>query len=150
MSILKIITYPNKILRKKSKIVTLFNKELKKNISDMFDTMYYNNGIGLAAIQVNINKSIIIIDVFKKKFSKLIFINPKIIKKKKVIISKESCLSIKNFSSYIKRHKKIIIEAYNIYGKKIKFKCKNILSICIQHEIDHTKGILFIDHINKY
>ncbi len=147
MSILKIITYPNKILRKKSKKVTIFDNELKKNISDMFDTMYNSNGIGLAAIQVNINKSIIIIDILKKKSSKLILINPKIIKKKNNIFSKESCLSIKNFSSYIKRYKKITIKAYNINGKKIKFKCKNILSICIQHEIDHTKGILFIDHI---
>ncbi len=146
MSILKILFYPNKILREKSKIVKKYDNILKKNILNMFDTMYKNNGIGLSAIQVNINKSIIIIDILKEKNSKLIFINPKIINKKGYIKSKESCLSIPNKNIIIKRYKYINIKANNILGKKIIFKCKNLLSICIQHEIDHINGKLIIDY----
>ncbi len=147
MSIFKILTYPNKILRKKSKKIKLYNKKLKKNIKNMFNTMYKYNGIGLSAIQVNIKKSIIIIDILKKKNSKLILINPKIIIKKKKIISKEGCLSIPNKYIKIKRYKYLYIKAYTLKGKKIFFHTKNLLSICIQHEIDHINGKLIIDYI---
>ncbi len=144
MSISKIIIYPNKKLRKKSEKIKIFDYKLKNIIKNMFDTMYHFNGIGLAAIQININKSIIIVD-FKKK--KKILINPKIIKKSGSIITQEGCLSIPNFFYYIKRHNKIYVKAKNIKGKIIKFKSKGLLSVCIQHEIDHTKGKLFIDYI---
>ncbi len=148
MSILKILKYPNEILRKKSKSIKIYNNsELKKNIKNMFDTMYHNNGIGLSGIQVNIKKKIIVIDILKKKNSKLIFINPKIIKKKKIIKIQEGCLSIPNKYIYTKRYKYIYIEFYNIKGKKITIFLKNLLSICIQHEIDHTKGKLIIDYL---
>ncbi len=145
-NIIKIVTYPNKKLRKKSKKVKIFDNKLKKIISNMFKTMYHFNGIGLAAIQININKSIITIDTKKKK-SKLILINPKIIKYKGYIETQEGCLSIPNFFYNIKRYNYIYIKAKNIEGKKIKIKTKGLLSVCIQHEIDHTKGKLFIDYI---
>lgn len=147
MSILNILIYPNKKLRKKSKKIKKYNDKLKKQVLNMFDTMYKFNGIGLAAIQVNINKSIIIIDLFKKKKSKLILINPKIIYKKDFIKSKESCLSIPNKKISLIRYKYINIKANNIYGKIINLSCKNLLSICIQHEIDHINGKLIIDYI---
>ncbi len=148
MSNIKILTYPNKKLRKKSKKVTKFNIKLKKIISNMFKVMYHYNGIGLAAIQININKSIIIIDIKKKKNSKLILINPKILKHRGYIETTEGCLSIPNFSYKIKRFNYLHIKAKNIKGKKIKLKTKGLLSVCIQHEIDHIKGKLFIDYIN--
>ncbi len=141
-----IIKYPNKILRKKSKKIKHYNQNLKKTINKMFSIMYKNNGIGLSGIQVNIKRSIIIIDIKKKKNSKLILINPKIIKKKKYIYSKEGCLSIPNKFIKIKRYKYLYTKAYNIYGKKIIFFSKNLLSICIQHEIDHIHGKLIIDY----
>ncbi len=145
MSISKIITYPNKKLRQKSKKVIKFNNKLKIIVTNMFNTMYYFKGIGLAAIQININKSIIIIDLKKKK--KIVLINPKIIKKSGSIVTQEGCLSIPNFFYSIKRYNKIHVKAKNINGKKIKLKSKGLLSICIQHEIDHTKGKLFVDYI---
>ncbi len=142
-----IIKYPNKILRKKSKKIKHFNKKLKKITKKMFNIMYKNNGIGLSAIQINIKQSIIVIDINKKKKNnKIILINPKIIKKKKYITSKEGCLSIPNKIIKIKRYKYLYIKTYNIYGKKIFLFSKNLLSICIQHEIDHINGKLIIDY----
>ncbi len=145
----KILIYPNKILRKKSKKINKFNNKLKKIINNMFIIMYKYNGIGLSGIQINIKKSIFIIDILKKKNSKLIFINPKIIKKKKIIKSIEGCLSIPNKYIKIKRYKYLIIKSYNIKGKKNIFYTKNLLSICIQHEIDHINGKLIIDYKNE-
>ncbi len=144
MSILKLIFHPNKILRKKTNKVKIFNYKLKKNINDMFDTMYYYNGIGLASNQVNINKSIIVINLNKKK--KTILINPKIIKKKFKIKTNETCLSLPNKIFITKRYNEIHIKTYNLYGKKLKLKFKNLMSICIQHEIDHLNGKLIIDN----
>ncbi len=139
MSILKIITYPNKILNKKTQKIKKFNKKLIKYIKNMFDTMNYYNGIGLASNQVNINKSLIVINLNKNK---LILINPKIIKKKKIIETRESCLSIPNKIYTKKRYNLIKIITNNIQGKKFKLQFKGLISICIQHEIDHLKGKL--------
>ncbi len=147
MSILKILIYPNKKLRQKTKKVIKFNNNLKNIVSNMFETMYFYKGIGLAAIQVNINKSIIVINITKKKNKGLLLINPQIIKKKGTIITKEGCLSIPNFFYYIKRFNYLYLIAKNINGKKITLKTKGLLSVCIQHEIDHIKGKLFIDYI---
>ncbi len=147
MSILKILIYPNKKLRKKTKPITIFDKNLEKKISNMFETLYYYNGIGLAATQVNITKSIIVIDINKSFNSKIILINPKIIKKRGKIIRKEGCLSIPNTFFKIERSNHLITEFYNTKGKKKKIISEGLLSICIQHEIDHIKGKLFIDYI---
>ncbi len=146
MSILKILIYPNKNLRKKTKPVKNFNSNLKKNIKNMFETMYFYKGIGLAATQVNIKKSIIVIDLSINKNKKLILINPKIKEKNGITNIQESCLSIPNLQLKINRSKFIILETFNIKGKKIIIKAKGLLSICIQHEIDHLNGKLFIDY----
>ncbi len=142
MSILKLITYPNKILRKKTNKIIKFDNKLNKNINNMFDTMNYYNGIGLASNQVNINKSLAVINI---KNNKLILINPKIIKKKQKIKIKESCLSIPNKIYITTRYNYIIIKTNNNKGKILKLKFKGLLSICTQHEIDHLKGKLIID-----
>ncbi len=139
MSILKLITYPNKILTRKTKKIKNFNKKIVKNIIDMFDTMKYYNGIGLASNQVNINKSLIVININNYK---LILINPKIIKKKQIIKTKESCLSIPNKIYNTKRYNIIKIKTKNKKGKIFKLKFKGLISICIQHEIDHLNGKL--------
>ncbi|MFI4853294.1 MAG: peptide deformylase [Candidatus Makana argininalis] len=145
MSILKILQYPDLKLRKISNIVNIINNNIKINIDDMFETMYHFNGIGLAAIQVNINKRIIIIDIIRKKNSKLVLINPEIIKTEGIIKSNESCLSIPNINKSIKRYKKIKIKAKNYRGKYFELYAFNLLSICIQHEMDHLIGKLIID-----
>ncbi len=147
MSILNILIYPNKKLRKKTKIVQNFNVNLKKQIYNMFETMYFNKGIGLAATQVNINKSIIVIDISEKKNKKIVLINPIVIKKYGKIKLKEGCLSIPNFSLVIRRSNFLKIKTFNMNGKQKLITSNGLLSVCIQHEIDHLNGKLLIDHI---
>lgn len=149
MSILDLLIYPNKNLRKKTKKVKIFNKKIKKKIENMFNTMYFYNGIGLAATQVNINKSIIVIDITKKKNKKIVLINPHIIKKNGYLITKEGCLSIPKIFISIKRYKNISVNAKDQKGKSFKINAKGLLSVCIQHEIDHLNGKLFIDYLNN-
>ncbi len=146
MSILKILHYPNNKLRKKTKKVKKFNEKLKLIIKNMFNTMYYNKGIGLASTQVNINKSIIVINLTPIINKKLILINPILIKHKNYIKTKESCLSIPNYTISIKRYKEIIVKSHNQKGKIFYLKANKLLSICIQHEIDHLNGKLIIDY----
>lgn len=146
MSILKILKYPDPRLKIIAKSINKFNNSIKKIIKNMKDTMYNSSGIGLAATQVNIHKKIIIIDIFKKKKKLLIFINPNIIwKSKKKIFNKEGCLSFPGIYKKILRFNKIKIKFQNIKGKNFKFKINGILSFCIQHEIDHLNGKLFIN-----
>ncbi len=147
MTILKILIYPNNKLRTKTKPVLIFNKNLKKDIKHMYDTMYYHNAIGLAAIQININKSIITIDISNNKKKKLTLINPNILYKSEYILSQEQCLSLPNYCLQIKRYNSIILSSYNKKGKKFYLHAKGLLAICIQHEIDHLNGLLIIDYI---
>lgn len=146
MSIKKIIQYPDPRLRLIARPVKKINIYIKKIINDMFDTMYAHNGIGLAATQINIQKKIIIINAIQEQETPLILINPVILRKKGTIKTEERCLSIPNKKAYISRFKEITIQALNYNGRKIYIKAKELLSICIQHEIDHLIGKLFIDY----
>ncbi|MCV2506097.1 MAG: peptide deformylase [Candidatus Lightella neohaematopini] len=148
MSILKILYYPNKKLKKKANLVYKIDRNINKIINDMFETMYLANGIGLAATQVNINKCIVVIDISKKRNQQLILINPKIIKKFGKIIMEESCLSIPNISAPVIRSEKIILQSLDYYGKQFELHAESLLSVCIQHEIDHLNGLLFIDRLS--
>lgn len=148
MSILKILYYPDKRLRIIAKVVKKIDKEILSIINSMLDTMYFLNGIGLAATQVNIHMQIIVIDISEKRNKPLIFINPKILEKSGLISVEEGCLSIPNQSTYIQRYKKIKISALDKYGSVIEITAKNLLSICIQHETDHLFGKLFIDYLS--
>ncbi|MFI4846815.1 MAG: peptide deformylase [Candidatus Makana argininalis] len=149
MTILKILHYPDLRLRNISNDVNIINNNIRIIIDNMFETMYHFNGIGLAANQININKRIIIIDLFKKKNSKLVLINPEIIKIKGIINSNERCLSIPNISGFVQRYKNIKLRAKNYKGKYFELYACNLLSICIQHEMDHLIGKLFIDYFSK-
>ncbi|BBA84666.1 peptide deformylase [endosymbiont of Euscepes postfasciatus] len=148
MSILSILIYPDENLRKKAELVSDKENlnEINIFVKNMFDTMYYYNGIGLSATQVNIHKQIITIDIDNNK---IVLINPIIKNKKGYVSFCEGCLSIPNFFLNIIRYKNIEIEYLDIDLKKKKLKASNILSSCIQHEIDHLYGILIIDHLKK-
>ncbi|OQM34127.1 peptide deformylase [bacterium endosymbiont of Pedicinus badii] len=149
MTILKILQYPNKNLRKEAKKVIKVDRYIKKIIQDMFETMYYTKGIGLAATQVNIHKRIIVIDITKSRNQKLVFINPKLLKYSGSIKMQEGCLSIPNKFAYVKRYKNIKISALDENSRYFEIKAKDLLSVCIQHEIDHLFGKLFIDRISE-
>ena len=152
MSVKNIITEPNKLLREISKPVELVTKELQKLMDDMLDTMYAADGIGLAAIQIGVPKRIIVMDIERSKDKKnpMYFVNP-VIKERNSEKStyEEGCLSVPNQFAEIQRPSKCQIEYLNYYGEKKLLKADGILATCIQHEIDHLEGILFIDYLSK-
>ena len=152
MPLKKIITVPSETLRKISEPLENVGKEEKKLIKDLFETMYHNKGIGLAAIQVGIPKRIIVLDVSKdeKKKDPLCFINP-VIKKQsdEKSVYEEGCLSLPDTFIEIERPKVCEVEYIDINGKKKNLKCDGLLSTCLQHEINHLDGKLIIDHLSK-
>ena len=152
MTIKTIITEPNKILRQISKPVENVGREEKKLMDDMLDTMYAANGIGLAAIQIGIPKRIIVMDISKEENKKepRYFVNP-VIKNKDSIKStyEEGCLSVPNQFAEIDRPKKCEVHYLDYNGKKKILVAEGLLATCIQHEMDHLEGILFIDYLSK-
>ncbi|AEO08265.1 peptide deformylase [Buchnera aphidicola] len=150
MSCLQILYYPDTRLRLIAKPVTEINKNTKKIINNMIDTMHEKEGIGLAATQVNIQLQIIVINIMQKKDTNLVLINPKIIQKEGHISIQEGCLSIPEYRASIPRFNYIRVKSINQYGEKKEIEAKSIMSVCIQHEIDHLQGKLFIDYLSKF
>ena len=152
MTIKTILTEPNKDLRQISKNVETVGKEEQKLMDDMLDTMYAANGIGLAAIQIGIPKRIIVMDLSKKEGEKepLYFVNPVIIERNTDKSTyEEGCLSVPNQFAEIDRPSKCDVEYLDYQGKKKLLKAEGLLATCIQHEMDHLEGILFIDYLSK-
>ena len=152
MTIRTILTEPNKDLRQISKNVETVGKEEQKLMDDMLDTMYAANGIGLAAIQIGIPKRIIVMDLSKKEGEKepLYFVNPIIIERNTDKSTyEEGCLSVPNQFAEIDRPSKCDVEYLDYQGKKKLLKADGLLATCIQHEMDHLEGILFIDYLSK-
>ena len=152
MAIKKILVEPNKLLRQVSQPVDEVNTEIQKLMDDMLETMYSANGIGLAAIQIGVPKNLIVIDLLtkEKKKNPMFFVNPKILKKSsKMSKYEEGCLSIPNLFAEIQRPSECEIEYLDYEGNKKSLKATGLLATCIQHEIDHLKGILFIDYLSK-
>ena len=151
MSIRKILTEPDKILRQISQPVEVVGNEEQDLMRDMLETMYAAKGIGLAAIQVGVPKRIIVLDLNKdEKKSPKYFVNP-IIKQKNSInsIYEEGCLSVPNQFAEIQRSSKCEIEYLDFNGDKQYLEAEGLLATCIQHEMDHLEGILFIDYLSK-
>tara|TARA_B100000212_G_scaffold63570_1_gene43549 strand:- start:126 stop:647 length:522 start_codon:yes stop_codon:yes gene_type:complete len=151
MAIKKIITEPNKLLREISLPVENVGKKEQQLMDDMLDTMYAANGIGLAAIQIGVPKNVVVIDLNKdKKKIPMFFVNPKITSKSKSVTKyEEGCLSIPNLFAEIERPSECEIQYLDYFGKEKTLKANGLLATCIQHEVDHLKGILFIDYLSK-
>ena len=149
MNKLEVLHFPDKRLRKVAQPVEKVDREIKNIIEQMFFTMYEEKGIGLAAPQVNIDKRIILIDVSENKNEKIFLINPQIISLSKDLDTmEEGCLSVPGFYESVSRPKTIKVSSLDIDGKQIEFKAEGLLATCIQHEIDHLNGKLFVDHIS--
>ena len=151
MSIKKILTEPNPFLRQKSYDVEKVDNEIRKLIDDMLETMYFAPGIGLAAIQIGVPKRVIVIDLSKEeKKTPLYFVNPKIIvKSKNNSTYEEGCLSVPGQFAEIDRPNECHVSYIDYKGQKQELKAEGLLATCIQHEIDHLEGILFIDYLSK-
>ena len=148
----KIIIEPDPILRKKSENLENVDDSIRKLMDDMLETMYAAPGIGLAAVQVGILKRLIVIDTSKddKKKEPLFFVNPKVtFKSKKTSVYEEGCLSLPGHFAEIERPAECQINYVDYNGKKQELKASGLLATCIQHEIDHLDGILFIDYLSK-
>ncbi|PPI86515.1 peptide deformylase [Candidatus Pantoea edessiphila] len=149
MKVLPLLYFPDNRLREQALPVKEINEKIQRLIDDMFETMYTNGGIGLAATQVNIHKRIIVIDISKNRKNCLVLINPEILDMKGKAGIKEGCLSIPNQHAFISRAEIIKIHSLDRYGNLFKIETGGLLSICIQHEIDHLNGKLFIDHLSQ-
>ena len=147
--ILNILKYPDKRLRTIAKPVVSVDETIKQQVKDMFETMYEATGIGLAATQVNFHKRIIVIDISDQCNEPICLINPEIIEKSGEIEWEEGCLSVPDYYENVIRANDIQVQALNQHGETFELEASEMLSVCIQHEIDHLDGILFVDHLSK-
>tara|TARA_X000000368_G_scaffold262528_1_gene207822 strand:- start:157 stop:681 length:525 start_codon:yes stop_codon:yes gene_type:complete len=152
MSKRRILTIPDPILRKKSVSVDKVDKDIQKLMSDMLETMYHAPGIGLAAIQIGVPKRVVVMDISKESNKKepMYFVNPEIVWKSDLkAIYEEGCLSIPNQFAKIERPESCNVRYLNYDGIEKEMKAKGLLATCLQHEIDHLNGVLFIDYLSK-
>ncbi len=149
MSLLNILEFPDDRLRKKAAPVEEVNEEIRKLVDDMMETMYEARGVGLAATQVNVHQRVIVIDTSEEKDAPLCFINPEIIAKDGIEESEEGCLSVPGFFEKVKRAEKIKVRALNREGEVFELESDDLLAVCIQHEMDHLEGKLFVDYLSS-
>ena len=150
MAQLEILEFPDPRLRTRAKPVGNVDAALRTLIDDMFATMYEASGIGLAATQVNVHRRLLVIDVSEERDQPLVFINPEC----RVIDEAleeydEGCLSVPGFYETVKRPQHIEVSALNRVGKRFNMECRGILAVCVQHEIDHLDGKLFVDYLSS-
>jgi peptide deformylase len=149
LSVLTILEFPDDRLRKKAAEVQVVDGKIKKLVDDMLETMYLAKGVGLAATQVNVHQRIVVIDVSEEKDNPLCLINPEIIAKDGVEESEEGCLSVPGFFEIVKRAEHIKVKALDKEGKPFEMEADALLAVCIQHELDHLEGKLFVDYISS-
>lgn len=151
MALLPILEFPDPRLRTVAKPVAEVNDDIRKLVADMFETMYHAPGIGLAATQVNVHKQVIVIDISEEKNQPLVFINPEIeVLDDSTSEYDEGCLSVPGFYETVVRPAKIRIKALNEKGESFTLDPDGLLATCVQHEIDHLNGKLFVDHISPF
>lgn len=149
MALLDILEFPDPRLRTKAKPVTNVDDSIRKLTQDMLETMYDAPGIGLAATQVNVHKRVIVVDISEEKNQPLVFINPEFIPLSGEKEYEEGCLSVPGFHEIVVRPDLIRVKALDEHGMPFEMDCSGVLSVCLQHEIDHLNGVLFVDHISK-
>ncbi len=148
MSILEILHYPDPRLRNCAKPVEEFDRKLKEFADSMLETMYHSSGIGLAATQVGVNQRVVVIDVSDERDQPLCLINPEILEQDGEEVSEEGCLSVPSVYEKVTRAERIRIKAQDKNGAWIELEADGLLAVCIQHEIDHLDGKLFIDYLS--
>ncbi|MFV2060917.1 MAG: peptide deformylase [Gammaproteobacteria bacterium] len=149
MSVLNILHYPDNRLRITAKPVIEINDEIRKLVSDMLETMYQAPGIGLAATQVDVHLRVIVIDISEDKSDPLVLINPEIISQDGVEKSDEGCLSVPDIYEPVERAEHVVIKTLTLENTEIEIDAHDILAVCIQHEMDHLIGKLFVDYLSE-
>ncbi len=149
MTILTVLRFPDERLRTKAKEVTEVNDDIRQIVDDMLETMYDEKGVGLAATQVNIHQRIVVIDVSENGDQPIVLINPEIIEKSdEKVINEEGCLSVPHCYAKVERHSRVTVKALDREGKAFTLDGEELLAVCIQHELDHLAGILFVDYLS--
>lgn len=148
MSVLQVLHYPDERLRTVAAPVKEVNAEIQQIVDDMFETMYAEEGIGLAATQVNIHQRIIVIDVSENKSQRLVLINPELLEKSGETGIEEGCLSVPEQRALVPRAEFVKVRALDREGNSFELATDGLLAICIQHEMDHLQGKLFVDYLS--
>lgn len=149
MALLDILHYPDPRLYNKAKAVERVDEKLRTLIDDMFETMYAAPGIGLAAVQVNLPLRVITIDVSEERGEPLCLVNPEILARRGTVELEEGCLSVPGVYEMVLRSEWIRVKALNRNGDAFEMEAKDLLSVCIQHEMDHLEGKLFVDYLSQ-
>ena len=149
MAILEILVYPDPRLRTVAKPVKAVDESVQKLVDDMIETMYHSNGIGLAATQVNVHKQVIVMDISDSRDQCMVLINPKIVAQDGQQIYDEGCLSIPDYYAPVERAETIKITALDRQGEIIEIDADGLLAVCIQHEMDHLLGKVFVDYLSR-
>lgn len=148
MAILEVLRFPDERLRTVAKPVTTVDQSIKQLVADMFETMKEENGIGLAATQVDVHQRVVVMNVAEDQDQPLVFINPQITHRDGEVISEEGCLSVPNNYAKVTRSETITVQALNLDGEEFTLDAEGLLAVCIQHELDHLLGKLFIDYLS--
>lgn len=148
MNRLDILEFPDPRLRRRAEPVATVDDELRALADRMFETMYEAPGVGLAATQVNVTKRLMVIDVSEEKDEPRVFINPEIVSRDGVTKSEEGCLSVPGFFADVRRSERIRVQALDRSGERFTLDAEGLLAVCVQHEIDHLDGKLFVDYLS--
>ena len=151
MAVLEILTYPHPTLKKRSETVSRIDEDLRKLIHDMRETMCASGGIGLAACQVGVSRRVIVLDVspMDPQHSFFALVNPEVVSGEGEIDHEEGCLSVPEYLEKIRRKEKVCVKGLSPEGKEMEIRGDGILAIALQHEIDHTNGILILDRVSR-
>lgn len=148
MALLEILEYPDPRLRTRAAPVTEFDAALSRLIDDMFETMYAAPGIGLAATQVNVHQRLLVMDISQDRSAPMVFINPEILDRQQVGVMEEGCLSVPGFFDEVERAQRVRVRAQDRHGITFERELSALEAVCLQHEIDHLDGKLFVDYLS--
>jgi peptide deformylase len=148
MALLPILEYPDPRLRARALPVTQFDEALGKLVDDMLQTMYAAPGIGLAATQVNVPQRVLVIDISEERNQPLVFVNPEIVAREGVAMTEEGCLSVPGVFDDIERAAKVRVRSHDRHGEVFELDLEGSLAVCLQHEMDHLDGKLFVDYLS--
>jgi peptide deformylase len=149
MATLNILRYPDARLHKLAAPVTVFDEALKKLVADMTETMYAAPGIGLAATQVDVHKQVIVVDVSERRDSLVVLVNPEIVEATGESDIEEGCLSVPGIYELVQRAERVKVRAYDQNGNPFTLEAQGLLAVCIQHEMDHLQGKVFVEHLSQ-
>lgn len=149
MAVREILVYPDERLRRVAEPVETFDEDLRRLIDDMAETMYQAPGIGLAAIQVNVPQRVVVMDLSEQRNELREFVNPRVVEQQGSLESEEGCLSVPDIFAPVTRAEQVVVEAQDRHGNPFTLDAEGLLAVCIQHEIDHLDGKVFVDHLSR-